>query len=266
VPVRVPPKTVKLKQKQSTAWITLNRPDKLNAINTTMLNELTETLDNIDRNPDIKCAIIIGEGERAFSAGADITELQKLTPQTAREFSKKGQQAFSKVEILSKPVIAAINGYALGGGLELALACDFRLASHHAELGLPEMKLGIIPGWGGTQRLTWTIGAAEAKRLIMLGDLVKAEEAARLRLVNKVVPQNRLEAEAEKLAQRLSRCLPTALKHAKYAINSVTQSCLEAGLTKETDLFVQLFSKKETKERLKGFLSKRNKKERDTTS
>jgi enoyl-CoA hydratase/carnithine racemase len=163
--VSKPYKTIKLTKKQTTTWITLNRPNKLNAINATMLKELSEALDTIEKDADCRCVIITGEGERAFSTGADIIELQKLTQKTASEFSRKGQQVFNKVEALPKPVVAAINGYALGGGLELALTCDFRLASNQAELGFPEMKLGIIPGWGGTQRLPWIVGAAEAKRL-----------------------------------------------------------------------------------------------------
>lgn len=259
-PVSKPYETIKIKKEQTTTWITLNRPNKLNAINATMLEELSEALDTTENDTNVRCVIITGEGERAFSTGANITELQKLTPKTATKYSKKGQQTFSKVETLSKPIVAAINGYALGGGLELALACDFRLASDQAELGFPEMKLGIIPAWGGTQRLAWTVGRAEAKRLIMLGDRVKADEALRMGLVNKVVPQNKLEAEAKALAQRLHTSLPTALKYAKYAMNSVTQSSLEAGLKKETSLFALLFSTKETKERLEAFLSKRNKK------
>ncbi len=258
-----PYQTIKLKKIQTTTWITLDRPHKLNAINATMLEELSEALGTIEKDTDSRCVIITGEGERAFSTGADIIELQKLTPETASKFSRKGQQAFNKVEALSKPVVAAINGYALGGGLELALACDFRLASNQAELGFPEMKLGIIPGWGGTQRLPLTVGRAEAKRLIMLGDRVKADEALRMGLVDKVVPQGKLGAEAEALAQRLRESLPTALKYAKCAINSATQRSLEAGLKKETDLFAPLFSTKETKERIEAFLSQRNKKEGD---
>ena len=257
-------RTIKLRKEQTTTWITLDRPDKLNAINATMLQELSEALDTTEKDTNIRCIIITGKGEKAFSAGADITELHKLTQETAAEFSRKGQQVFSQVEMLSKPVVAAINGYALGGGLELALACDFRLASDHAELGFPEMKLGIIPGWGGTQRLAWTVGVAEAKRLIMLGDRVKAEEAYKMGLVDKVVPMGRLGAEAEALAQRLSECLPAALKYAKRAINSVTKSFLESGLKKETDLFALLFSTKETKERIKSFGSRETKK-RDTS-
>jgi len=255
--------TINLRKKQTATWITLDRPRKMNAINATMLQELSEALDTTEKANNIRCVIITGEGEKAFSAGADITELHKLTQKTAAEFSRKGQQVFSQMEAMSKPVVAAINGYALGGGLELALACDFRLASNHADLGFPEMKLGIIPGWGGTQRLAWTVGLAEAKRLIMLGDRVKAEEALKMGLVDKVVPQNKLKAEAEARAQRLCEWPPAALKYAKRAINSVTKSFLESGLKKETDFFALLFSKKETKEKIDAFISQRNKKEGD---
>jgi enoyl-CoA hydratase/carnithine racemase len=262
-PVSRPYETIKTKTEQTITWITLNRPNKLNAINAAMLQELSEALGIIEKDTNIRCVIITGEGEKAFSAGADITELQKLTQETAAELSRKGQQVIFQVETLSKPVVAAINGYALGGGLELALACDFRLASDHAELGFPEMKLGIIPGWGGTQRLAWTVGVAEAKRLIMLGDRVKAEKAVKMGLVDKVVPQKELEAEAEALAQKLCEYPPAALKYAKRAINSVTKSFLESGLKKETEFFALPFSKKETKEKIESFLSQRKKKEGD---
>jgi len=253
-------KTIKIKKRQTTTWITLNRPNKLNAINTTMLNELTDALDTTEKDLETRCVIITGEGEKAFSTGADITELQKLTQETAPKFSNRGQKVFSKIEELSKPVIAAINGYALGGGLELALACDFRLASDHTELGFPEMKLGIIPGWGGTQRLPWTMGTAEAKRLIMLGSRMKADEALRMGLVDGVFPQNRLKDESEALAQRLNGYSQKAMKCVKRAINFRTQILLEEGLKKETDLFTLLFSTKEAKEKMEAFLSKINKK------
>lgn len=253
-------KTIKLEQKQKTTWITLNRPDKLNAINNTMLQELTKALDTTESDPNTRCLIITGKGEKAFSTGADIKELQELNQETAQEFSQKGQQVFNKIEDHSKPVVAAINGYALGGGLELALACDFSLASDNAKLGFPEMKLGIIPGWGGTQRLPRTVGIAKAKRLIFLGDMVEADEALRMGLVDKVVPHRNLEAEAEAIAQRLSESSPTALKHAKQAINSAAKNSFKEGLKIETSLFAQLFSTKETKERIGAFLSKRNKK------
>jgi enoyl-CoA hydratase/carnithine racemase len=253
-------KTIELEQKQKTTWITLNRPHKLNAINNTILQELTKALDTTQSDLNTRCLIITGKGEKAFSTGADITELQELTQETAQEFSNKGQQVFNKIEAHSKPVVAAINGYALGGGLELALACDFRLASDNTVLGFPEMKLGIIPGWGGTQRLPRTVGVAKAKRMIMLGDRVEADEALRMGLVDKVVPHSNLEAEAEAFAQRLSESSPTVIKHAKQAINSAAQNSFKEGLKIETRLFAHLFSTKETKERIGAFLSKRNKK------
>jgi enoyl-CoA hydratase/carnithine racemase len=252
----MPYKTIKLKKKQTTTWITLNRSNKLNAMNATMLGELSEALDTIEKDPDTRCIIITGEGERAYSTGADIAELQKLTQETASKFSRMGQQVFSKMDTLSKPVIAVINGYALGGGLELALACDFRLASVNAELGFPEMKFGVIPGWGGTQRLPWIVGPAEAKRLIMLGKRVKANEALKMGLVDKVVQPNKLEDEAEALARKLCEFTKRALNCAKQAINFSIQVPLEAGLKKETNLFALLFSTKEAKERLAAFLSK----------
>ncbi len=255
--------TIRTEKVQTTTWITLERPHKLNAINATMLQELSEALDSIEKDTDIGCVIIMGEGKKAFSTGADITELKKLTPKTAAEFSRNGQKVFTKMEALSKPVVASINGYALGGGLELALACDFRLASDHARMGFPEIKLGIIPGWGGTQKLALIIGVAEAKRLIMLGEKVNAEEALKMGLVDKVVSQKELEAEAGALAQRLCAYPGAAMKNAKHAMNFVTKSFLESGLKKETDLFALLFSKKVTKGKIESFLSQRNKKEGD---
>jgi enoyl-CoA hydratase/carnithine racemase len=253
--------TIKVKKKQQTAWITLNRPNKMNAINATLLDELSAAVGIAENDNSVRCVVITGEGDKAFSAGADITILSKLTQETAAEFSRKGQQILSKLEASSKPVIAAINGYALGGGLELALACDFKLASDNAIFGLPEMKLGIIPGWGGTQRLPWTVGAAAAKRMILLGDTVNAKEAQKMGLVDVVVPQNRLNSEADELAQKLCGWSPVALKHAKFAVNSVTKAVLESGLKKETSLFALLFSEKETKNRLQSFLGQGNKKE-----
>jgi enoyl-CoA hydratase/carnithine racemase len=252
--------TIKLKQKQTTTWITLNRPRKLNAINDAMLQELTQVLEITENNQNTRCLIITGKGQKAFSTGADITELQKLTQNTAQDFSRKGQQVFKKIEAYSKPVVAAINGYCLGGGLELALSCDFRLASENAKMGFPEMKLGIIPGWGGTQRLPEIVGTAEAKRMIILGDVVNAYEALKMGLVGKVVAHGKLESEAETVANRLHESLPKALRHAKQAINSATKSSLKEGLKKETFLFAQLFSTQETKERIEAFLSTRNEK------
>jgi enoyl-CoA hydratase/carnithine racemase len=253
-------RTIKLTQKQHIKWITLNRPDKHNAINATMLQELSNAIDSLEKDPAVKCVVIIGEGELAFSAGADITELRKLKPENAAEFSSNGQQVFSKLDTMHKPVVAAIHGYALGGGLELALACDFRIAADNAELGCPEIKLGFIPAWGGTQRLPLIVGAAVAKQLIIIGDVIRANEAYRIGLVDKVVPLKELECEAEKLAQRLTEYTVAAVKHAKLAVNSVTK-VTNSGLKNETKTFVQLFSSKETKDKIETFWSQRNKKE-----
>jgi len=253
-------KTIKLKKKQHTAWVTLDRPDKLNAINAVMLQELSKAIDNLKEDANVRCVTITGEGQKAFSAGADLTELRKLTPQTAAEISMNGQQVFTKLETFSKPVVAAINGYALGGGLELALACDFRLASSNAQFGCPEIKLGIIPAWGGTQRLPLIAGLANAKRLIMLGDRVKAEEAKKMGLVDNVVPQKELEAKTEALAQKLCEVSPVALKYVKLAINSGTHRPLDFGLKKEREFFTLLFSAKETRNKIEDFWSQRNKK------
>jgi enoyl-CoA hydratase/carnithine racemase len=257
-------RTIKLKKKQHTAWITLDRPDKLNAINNVMLQELSEVIDNLEEDANVRCVVFTGEGEKAFSAGADLTELQKLTPEMATEVSVKGQQVFSKLEEMSKPVVAAINGYALGGGLELALACDFRLASNNAEFGCPETKLGFIPAWGATQRLPLAVGLSYAKWLIMLGDRIQADEAYKIGLVDKVVPLERLETEAEELAQRLCGYSPAALKYAKRAVNSVTESLLRSGLKNETDFFAQLFSTKEARRTIEDFLDHRETKNRET--
>ncbi len=256
-------KTIKLKKKQHISWIILDRPDKLNAINAVMLQELSEALDAIEEDANTRCVIITGKGEKAFSAGADLTELRKLTPETAAEFSMKGQQVFTKLEAFSKPVVAAINGYALGGGLELALACDFRIAADSAKLGCPEIKLGLIPAWGGTQRLPRTVGAATAKRLIMLGDKLQAEEALMMGLVDKVVPQKELEDETRALAQRLCERQPAALKHAKRAANSGTKDSFDSGLKMERDFFALLFATKDTIKKIEAFGSQRNKKEGD---
>jgi len=252
-------RTIKLSQKKHTTWITLNRPDKHNAINATMLQELSEAIDNLERDQNVKCVVINGQGDRAFSAGADITELIKLTSENAAKFSVKGQKVFSKLEAMSKPVIAAISGYTLGGGLELALACDFRIAADNVKLGCPEIKLGFIPAWGGTQRLPLIVGSSEAKRLIMLGIKIHADEAHKMGLVNKVVPLKDLEAEIEAFVYELTEYMPSAVKHAKLNVNFVNKVS-KKGLKKETMAFVEQISSKQTREKIELFWSQRNKK------
>src|SRR3972149_9032200 len=156
--------TVKIERDQNSLWIILNRPHRLNSFNDVLIEELADALDTAEKDTSIRCVVLTGDGDRAFSAGADVTMFPKATPVKAEEFSRAGQKVFSKIEEMSKPAIAAINGFALGGGLELALACDFRIAAEHAELGSPEIMLGLIPGWGGTQRLVRVIGFARAKK------------------------------------------------------------------------------------------------------
>lgn len=249
--------TIRVEREQNVLWIILNRPHRLNAFNDVLIEELADVLDTAENDPSIKCLVITGEGDRAFSAGADVTMFPKATPVKAEEFSRRGQEVFSKIEKMSKPVIAAINGFALGGGLELALACDFRIAAEHAELGNPEIVLGLIPGWGGTQRLVRTVGLPKAKEMVMLGLRVKADEALKIGLVHKVVHYDELKNEARTLAQKLSEGPPIAMKYAKCALNFGTQVPLEVGLRLEAALMGLTFSTEDLKEGIEAFMSKR---------
>src|SRR5512136_2029510 len=194
------------------------------------MEELSDILDTAENDQSVKCVVITGEGDRGFSPGADLTMFQKATPVKAEEFSRAGQKLFGKIEEMSKPVIAAINGFALGGGLELALACDLRVAAEHAELGSSEVLRGLIPGWGGTQRLVRIVGLAKAKEMITLGKNVKADEALMIGLVNTVVHYDRLRDEARQLAAKLGEAAPIAVKYAKYALNFGASAIPEAAL------------------------------------
>ncbi len=251
-----PYETIKVEREGNIAWIILNRPHRLNALNDVMMEELGDALATVDDDPGVRCVVITGEGDRAFSVGADITLFPKATPVMAETFSLKGQKIFSLIEEMSKPVIAAINGYALGGGLELALACDFRIAAEHAELGSPEINIGIIPGWGGTQRLVRIVGLSRAKRLVMLGERISAEEALSIGLVDKVVPFEKLREETMNLAGKLAEGPPIALQYAKYALNFGSQAPLEAGLRLESALMALLFSTKDVKRGIEAFMSR----------
>ncbi len=249
--------TIKLEREPSTVWIILNRPHRLNSFNDVMMEELSEALDTAEKDPMVKCVMITGEGDRAFSPGADLTMFPKATPTKAEEFSRAGQNLFGKIEEMSKPVIAVINGYALGGGLELALACDFRIAAEHAELGSSEVLRGLIPGWGGTQRLVRIVGLAKAKEMIMLGTRVKADEALRIGLVNGVVHYDKLRDEARQLAAKLGETAPIAVKYAKYALNFGTGALSDAALRLEAGLMGLAFSTEDLKEGVEAFMSKR---------
>jgi enoyl-CoA hydratase/3-hydroxyacyl-CoA dehydrogenase len=249
--------TIKVEREQNTLWIILNRPHRLNTFNDVLIEELGDMLDTAEKDSSVRCVVITGEGDRAFSAGADVTMFPKATPVKAEELSRDGQKTFGKVEEMTKPVIAAINGFALGGGLELALACDFRIAAEHAELGSPEISLGLIPGWGGTQRLVRIAGLAKAKEMVMLGNRYKSDEALRMGLVHKVVHYEKLKDEVRELAKKLSEGPPIAMKYAKHALNFGSQVPLEVGLRLESGLMGLAFSTEDLKEGVEALMSKR---------
>jgi len=246
-----------VKKEEGIGWITLNRPHRLNTLTADMVDEMHSVLNDFEADKEVKCIVITGAGDKAFSAGADVTAFQGLTPATAAEASSKGQALNSRLEKIGKPVIASLNGYALGGGLEMALACDFRLASESAEMGQTESNLGLIPGWGGTQRLVRIVGLPKAKELIMLGNRISADEAARIGLVTKVVPKAKLQGETTALARKLADGPPVALKLAKEAINFGTQVPLDIGLKLEAEAFGIVFSTKDVMEGVSAFMSKR---------
>jgi enoyl-CoA hydratase/3-hydroxyacyl-CoA dehydrogenase len=244
-------------KEEKTLWITLNRPHRLNTFNLEMIEELSEAIDEADEDDDTRCIVIKGEGDRAFSAGADLIMFSDITPESAVEVSEKGQRLMDKIERSPKPFIAAIHGFCLGGGLELALACDFRLASESAELGATEIKLGIIPGWGGTQRLSRLVGTAKAKEFIMLGDRVPSEEAVKIGLVHKTFPQAELIEESRSLARRLAEGPSVALKLAKRVINFGSQKPLEEGLKMEAQSFREIASTDDVFEGISAFYERR---------
>lgn len=249
--------TIITEKEDGVEWITLNRPHRLNAFVLEMVEEVSKAIDEAEADEEVRCIVVQGAGDRAFSTGADLTMFTDLTPTSACDASEKGQRLMDKIEAASKPYIAAIHGFCLGGGLELALACDFRIADEASELGNPEIRLGIIPGWGGTQRLSRTIGLARAKELIMLGDRIPAEEALKIGLVHKVVPTGKLHEEAKALAQRLVEGPPVALKLAKHAMNLGTQFPLEVGLKTEAQSFGVVTSTDDTMEGISAFFEKR---------
>lgn len=249
--------TLKIEREENVLWIILNRPHRLNTFNEVLLEELGDMLNTAENDQSVKCVVITGDGDRAFSAGADVSMFQKATPVKAEEFCRGGQKIFGKVEEMSKPVIAAINGYALGGGLELALACDLRVAAEHAELGSTEINLGLIPGWGGTQRLVRIVGLAKAKEMLMLGSRLKSDEALRIGLVHKVVHFEKLRDEVRAIAKKLADGPPVAMKYAKHAANFGAQVPLEVGLRLEAALFALVLSTEDSKEGVEALFAKR---------
>lgn len=249
--------TLLLSIEHRVAELTINRPEKLNALNQRAKDEMREALTFLQSSPDVDVVIVTGAGEKAFVAGTDIGELTGLTRETGREFSAKGQALFDLIEQLGKPVIAAVNGYALGGGCELALACHVRIASDRAKFGQPEANLGIIPGYGGTQRLARVVGKGRAAEMILTGAQVDANEALRIGLVNKVVPAADLLTKARYMAQVMASMGQVALRAALEALNAVDALPLEAGLRKEAELFGRCCASEDFKEGTNAFLEKR---------
>ncbi|MCL2337611.1 MAG: enoyl-CoA hydratase-related protein [Firmicutes bacterium] len=239
------------------AILTINRPKQLNALNEETLLELDQAVDQLGNDSAVRVVIITGAGDKAFVAGADIAFMQKLAPLEAKEFSRLGQKVFSKIENLSKPVIAAVNGFALGGGCELAMACDIRIASENAKLGQPEVSLGLIAGFGGTQRLSRLVNPGLAKELLFTADAYDAATAQRIGLVNHLVPAGELLDFCKKMAGRIASRGPLALQMTKEAVNGGLGMDLEKAFTYEADLFGLAFATKDRDEGIAAFLEKR---------
>ncbi len=248
---------VKTENRDGVFVITIDRPKVLNALNAQTVTEIGEAFTAARNDDSVRCVILTGSGEKAFVAGADINELAQLTPITGKAVAEKGQHVFRSIERFPKPVIAAINGFALGGGCELALACHIRIASEKAQMGLPEVTLGIIPGYGGTQRMARLLGKGKALELILTGDRVGAAEAERIGLVNKVVPPDQLMAAAEEMARTIAKRGPLAVSAAIEAVMNGSEMPFEEGQFLEATLFGLLASTEDMREGMAAFLEKR---------
>jgi len=244
-----------LEKEDELAIVKINRPP-VNALNSEVVTEIHQMFDELEKDEQVKVIILTGEG-KAFVAGADISEMVDFGPEGGAEFSKKGQAAFDKIENTPKPVIAAINGFALGGGCEIAMACDIRIAVEGAKLGQPEVNLGVIPGFAGTQRLPRLVGKGKAKELIFTGNMVTAEEAEQIGLVNQVLTAEELMNTAKEMAKTIASKGPAAVRAAKLAINEGVNYELSKGLEIENRAFAKLFETEDQKEGMKAFLEKR---------
>jgi len=244
-------------KREGIATVTINRPDALNALNEKTLLEILSRFEDANEDENIRVIIITGAGDRAFSAGADIKMLKELDSSKAIELSRLGHRLCDKIEEVGKPVIVAINGYALGGGLELALACDIRIASENARLGQTEINVGLIPGWGGTQRLPRVVGKGVAKEMIFTGKIVDAKIAERLGLVNAVVSPDQLMLVVRELATELVNKPSISIKLAKELINSSLETSLKVGEKREAEAFGIVASTEDFKEGVAAFLEKR---------
>jgi enoyl-CoA hydratase len=248
--------SILVERRERVAIITINRPEKRNALNIQTRAEGAAALDELRADDEVRVVIFTGAGDKAFVAGADIAEFAERTAISQREVMLE-RGLFNAVDSFPKPVIAMVNGYCLGGGCELALACDIRVASDKASFGQPEINLGIIPGGGGTQRLTRLVGEGKAMEMILSGEIISADEAFRIGMVNHVVPADQLEAKTMQIANRIADKSPIALRLAKEAVQLASRSNLDEGLRREVDLFALCFSSEDKDEGVKAFLEKR---------
>lgn len=239
--------------------VKINRPEKLNAMNMDVAKELISTFEKLGKDDSVKVIILTGEGDRAFSAGADIEYMSKISPDESVEYAKLGQLLTETVESVKQPTIAAVNGFALGGGCELAMSCDIRIAADTAKMGQPEVTIGIPPGWGGTQRLMRIVGIAKAKELVFTGKMIKADEAKQIGLVNQVVPLSSLQEEAMKMAQEIAKNSAMGVQMSKIAINNGRNADLNTGLRIELLAWRNCFTHPDREERMTAFVNKSKK-------
>lgn len=253
-------KNVILEKEDHLAIVTINRPKALNALNSETLNDLNLVLDDLEKDNNIYAVILTGAGDKSFVAGADIAEMKDLNEEQGKEFGTLGNNVFRRLEDLNKPVIAAISGFALGGGCEISMACDIRIASEKAVFGQPEVGLGITPGFGGTQRLARIVGLGKAKELIYTAQNIKADEAYRIGLVNKVVALENLMDEAKAMANKIIANAPIAVRLCKDAINRGMQVDIDSAVKVEAEDFGKCFSSADQKEGMTAFLERRKEK------
>ena len=239
--------------------VKINRPSKLNAMNIDVAKEIISTFKELDKDDSVRVIILTGEGDKAFSAGADIEYMSKITPDESEVYAKLGQEVTATIENVTKPTIAAVNGFALGGGCEVAMSCDIRIASENAKLGQPEVTIGIPPGWGGTQRLMRIVGIAKAKELVYTGKMIKATEAKEIGLVNNVVSQESLMDEAMNMAKTIAANSSLAVHMSKSAINTGRNADLGTGLGVELLAWRNCFSDPEREKRMTDFVNKSKK-------